>query len=211
MPLALLAACTASGGATAELRVLAFGDSLVQGYGLPERDGFVPQLQAWLAANGEADVELVNAGVSGETTAGGLARIAWTLAEPADAVIVVLGGNDMLRGIDPALVRANLDGLLSEIDARGLPALLVGVPPVSNYGAAYANDFRAVYRDLAGGHGAILYPSFFAGIAEGRSAGEALALMQPDGIHPGAEGVRLVVADIGPAVLELIEEVRVSR
>src|SRR5690606_3409825 len=133
-----------------------FGDSLVQGYGLPEEQGFVPRLEAWLEAQG-ADIDVINAGVSGDTTAGGLARIDWALAEGADAAIVVLGGNDMLRGLDPALVRANLDGILDAIDAAGLPVLLAGVPAVANYGEAYANDFRAIFRVLAAEHGAILY------------------------------------------------------
>jgi acyl-CoA thioesterase-1 len=197
--------------ATAELRILAFGDSLVQGYGLPEPDGFAPQLQSWLAANGAPDVAVINAGVSGDTTAGGLARIDWALAEPADAVIVVLGGNDMLRGIDPALVRTNLDGILTAINTRGLPVLLAGIPAVPNYGEDYASAFRAVYPDLAAQHGAILYRSFFSGMGSGRSPREVQALMQRDGIHPSAEGVSLIVAHMGPSVLELIAVARANQ
>lgn len=209
--LALLAACTTPTNATPEIRILAFGDSLVQGYGLPEQEGFVPRLEAWLAANEAADVDVINAGVSGETTAGGLARIDWALAEGADAVIVVLGGNDMLRGLDSAHVRANLDGILAAIEAAGLPVLLAGVPAVANYGEAYAADFRALYRDLAAEHGAVLFPSFFAGLGEGRSPAEVMGLMQADGIHPNAAGVELIVAAIGPSVLELVEIVRAGR
>ena len=210
--LALLAACTTPGGATAELRLLAFGDSLVQGYGLPEGQGFVPRLEAWLAANGAPDVAVTNAGVSGDTTAGGLARIDWALADDGfDAVIVVLGGNDMLRGLDPAQVRANLDGILAAIEAAGLPVLLAGVPAVANYGEDYARDFRALYRELAATHGAVLYPSFFAGMGEGRSPAEVMGLMQPDGIHPNAAGVELIVAAIGPSVLELVEIAQARR
>lgn len=208
LPLAIVAACAAPGDALAELRILAFGDSLVQGYGLPEAEGFVPRLEAWLAANGAADVTVVNAGVSGDTTAGGLARIGWALGEDADAVIVVLGGNDMLRGLDPALVRANLDGILAEIGGRGLPALVAGVPAIANYGEAYATSFSDVFPELAAAHGAIHYPSFLAGLGEGRSPAEVMALMQPDGIHPSAAGVELIVADIGPYVLELVAEAR---
>jgi acyl-CoA thioesterase-1 len=210
--MAVLTACTtAPSDATAELRILAFGDSLVQGYGLPERDGFVPQLRDWLAANGAADVEVINAGVSGDTTSGGLARIDWTLSEPADAVIVVLGGNDMLRGTDPGLVRANIDGILKAIDARGLPALLAGIPVVPNYGEEYVRAFREIFPDLAAAHGAIAYRSFFAGMGGGRSPREVQALMQPDGIHPSAEGVRLIVAHMGPSVLELIAVARANQ
>jgi acyl-CoA thioesterase-1 len=215
--LVVLAACTTPTDATdtpdttANLRILAFGDSLVQGYGLPEPDGFVPRLHAWLAANGAPDVAVINAGVSGDTTAGGLARIDWALAEPADAVVVVLGGNDMLRGIDPALVRTNRDGILTAIGTRGLPVLLAGIPAVPNYGEAYASAFRAVYPDLAAKHGAILYRSFFSGMGSGRSPREVQALMQRDGIHPSAEGVSLIVAHMGPSVLELIAVARANQ
>ncbi len=209
--LALLAACSTPTGATAELRILAFGDSLVHGYGLPADQGFVPRLQAWLADNDASDIAVINAGVSGDTTAGGLARIDWALAEDVDAVIVVLGGNDMLRGLDPGEVRSNLGGVLTAISAAGLPVLLVGLPPVQNYGEAYASEFRAAYRAVAAEHGAILYPSFFAGMGDGRSPAEVMALMQPDGIHPNAEGVELIVAGIGPTVLELVEMVQARR
>ncbi len=206
--LIVLTACAAPRSATADLRLLAFGDSLVQGYGLPEAQGFAPRLEAWLAANGAPDVEVVNAGVSGDTTAGGLARIGWALGDEVDAVIVVLGGNDMLRGIDPGLVRANLDGILSEIRTRDLPVLLAGIPAVPNYGEDYARHFRAVFPELAEAHGATLYRSFFTGLGQGRSPAEVMALMQPDGIHPSAAGVDLIVADIGPVVLDLIAEAR---
>ena len=209
--LALLAACATPQAAGADLRILAFGDSLVQGYGLPEDQGFVPRLEAWLASNGGADIAVTNAGVSGDTTAGGLARIEWALADNFDAVIVVLGGNDMLRGLDPAHVRANLDGILDATDAAGLPVLLAGVPVVANYGEVYANDFRAIFRDLAAEHGSVLYPSFFAGMGGGRSPAEVMGLMQPDGIHPNAEGVEAIVAGIGPSVLELVEIVQSRR
>ena len=108
-----------AGAAAAEVRILALGDSLTAGYGLPDGEGFVPRLEAWLAANGAADVEIVNGGVSGDTSAGGLARIGWALGDDIDAVIVELGANDMLRGIDPGVTRANLDGILNAIDAAG--------------------------------------------------------------------------------------------
>ncbi len=181
-----------------------FGDSLTQGYGLPEAEGFVPQLQAWLRANGAPDAVVINAGVSGDTTAGGLARIAWTLTDDVDAVIVALGANDLLRGLDPAERRRNLDGILAEIDGRGLPVLLAGLPAPANYGPEYQAAFDAMYPEVAAAHGAILYPNFLAGLGEGRDLNAARALMQPDGIHPNAEGVAAVVAAIGPSVLELI-------
>ena len=203
---ACLAAC--AGPAPAEVRILAFGDSLTQGYGLPEELGFVPQLQAWLDGMGADDVELVNAGVSGDTTAGGRARIAWSLTDEVDAVIVALGGNDMLRGLDPGMVRENLDAILDAIDARGLPVLLAGIPATPNWGEDYAQAFEAMYRELAAEHDAIYYPSFLGGMTRGRSLADALALMQPDGIHPTADGVVEIVEDIGPSVLELAEAAR---
>lgn len=201
--LAIVLALAAPAVACAQPTIAALGDSLTQGYGLPEADGFVPQLQAWLRANGAPDAIVINAGVSGDTTAGGLARIDWTLTDDVDAVIVALGGNDLLRGIDPAESRRNLDGILARIEARGLPVLLAGLPAPANYGPEYQAQFDAIFPELAAAHGADLYPNFLAGIGEGRDLATARALMQPDGVHPNAEGVAAVVAAIGPAVLEL--------
>ena len=129
---ALAALVLLAGAAAAEVRILALGDSLTAGYGLPDGEGFVPRLQAWLAANGAPDVVIVNGGVSGDTSAGGLARIDWALGDDIDGVIVELGANDMLRGIDPAVTRENLDGILDAIDARGLPAIVAGLPAPPN-------------------------------------------------------------------------------
>jgi acyl-CoA thioesterase-1 len=184
--------------------IAALGDSLTQGYGLPEAEGFVPQLQAWLRANGAPEAVVLNAGVSGDTSAGGLSRIDWTLTEDVDAVMVALGGNDLLRGIEPDATRANLDAILEAIEARGLPALVAGLPGPANYGPEYREDFEAIFPELAEAHGAIYVPSFLGGITEGRDIGAARALMQPDGIHPNAEGVAAIVAAIGPSVLELV-------
>jgi acyl-CoA thioesterase-1 len=194
--------------AVAEVRILAFGDSLTQGYGLPEAQGFVPRLQAWLDDNGADDVTIVNAGVSGDTTQGGLARIDWSLTDDVDGVIVALGGNDLLRGIDPAITGANLDGILTAIEAKGLPMILAGLPAPPNYGEDYRRAFKAMYRDLAEEHGAIYYGSFLAGMGQGRSVREIMRLMQPDGIHPNAAGVQAIVDHIGPVVLELAAEAR---
>lgn len=183
--------------------IVALGDSLTQGYGLPEPEGFVPQLQAWLRANGAPQATVINAGVSGDTTAGGLARIGWTLEGEADAVIVALGGNDLLRGLAPEESRANLDGILAAIEARGLPVLLAGLPAPANYGPEFQAAFDAMFPELAEAHGAALYPNFLAGLAEGRDLAAARHLMQPDGIHPNAAGVEAIVAAIGPAALAL--------
>ncbi|WP_372840582.1 arylesterase [Phaeovulum sp.] len=191
----------------APLQIVALGDSLTQGYGLAPEDGLVPQLQAWLVAAG-ADVVVQNAGVSGDTTAGGRARLEWSLAGGADALIVALGGNDLLRGLPPEVSRANLDAILSEADARDLPVLLVGLPAPSNYGAEYQTAFDAIFPDLAAAHGALLLENLLAPImalsAQERSARE---LMQSDGIHPAPEGVQMVVAQLGPKVLDLLAQV----
>ena len=194
--------------AAAEVTILAFGDSLTQGYGLPESDGFVPQLQRWLDENGADDVTLINAGVSGDTTAGGLSRIAWSLDDTIDGVIVALGGNDVLRGLQPDQIRANLDGILTEIDKRDLPVILAGLPAPPNYGSEYQTAFRAIFPDLAEKHGAIYYKSFLGGLGDGRNMLQVMRLFQSDGIHPNAKGVTAIVGHIGPVVLELADEAR---
>ncbi len=196
--------------ALAQAVVAALGDSLTAGYGLPPEDGLVPRLEAWLRERGH-DVRLINAGVSGDTTAGGLSRIGWTLTPEVDAVIVALGGNDFLRGIDPSVARANLDAILDRIDAAGLPALLVGLEVSPNYGPAYKAAFDAIYPDLAAEHGALLEPDFFAAIAQesggGGGLGGAMDFMQPDAIHPNARGVERIVERIGPRVEALLERI----
>ena len=193
---ALTAPLTTPPAAAETLRLVALGDSLTHGYGLAQDEGFVPQLQRWLAGQG-ADVEVVNMGVSGDTTAGGRARLDWALADGADAVIVELGGNDLLRGIDPATSRANLDAMLADLGRREIPVLLAGLEAPLNYGPDYKAAFESMYADLAAAHGAILYRSFLQGVGP--------AMMQPDGIHPDADGVALIVEAIGPAVLALLE------
>ncbi|WP_353473624.1 arylesterase [Salipiger sp. H15] len=188
------------------LEILALGDSLTQGYGLPAPDGLVPQLQGWLAEHGH-EVTIVNGGVSGDTTAGGLSRVAWSLTPEIDAMIVTLGGNDMLRGIDPATARGNLDGILGEAQARNLPVLLVGMTAPGNYGPDYKAQFDAIYPELSEAHGTLLFADFFTGLREGAtSPAELSALMQDDGIHPNAEGVKRVVATLGPSVEALIAQ-----
>lgn len=195
-----LALVLAGGAAAAEpVRVVALGDSLTAGYGLGRGDGFVAQLQGWLDAHG-ADATVIDAGVSGDTTAAGLARVDWTIGGGADAMIVALGGNDFLRGVDPALSRANLDAILDAADAADLPVLLVGIDAGSNYGPAFEAAFDAMYPDLAEEHGTLLQRDWFEGL-RGR---DLAPLMQADGLHPSAAGVALIVDEMGPAVLELI-------
>lgn len=184
--------------------IAALGDSLTQGYGLPQGDGFVPRMQAWLAANG-AEAVLVNAGVSGDTSAGGAARVGWTLTPDVDAMIVTLGGNDLLRGIDPAATRANLEAVLAAADQAGVAVLLVGMTAPGNFGPDYKAEFDAIYPDLAAAHGTLFAESFLAGIAGPDAAlADLMPFLQPDGIHPNAEGVARIVTALGPAVLDLV-------
>ncbi len=192
--------------ATAEPVVIAaLGDSLTQGYGLPEQDGFVPQLQRWLEAEG-ADVRLINAGVSGDTTAGGAARVDWTLTPDVDAMIVALGGNDLLRGIDPSVSRANLETILKAADANSVDVLLVGMQAPGNYGADYKKRFDAMYPELAQQFDTLYAESFFTGLTAEGDPNAAQQFMQPDGIHPNAHGVSLIVQALGPNVVTLAEQ-----
>ena len=197
------------GAAAAEpMTVVALGDSLTAGYGLSDpSQGFVPVLEGWLTAKGH-DVVVQNASVSGDTTPGGLARIGWALGPDADALIVTLGGNDLLRGIDPAASKANLDGILKEAAARKLPVLLVAMKAPGNFGPEYKSAFDGMYGELAASYGALLVEDFFAGLraagADPSDPASLAAFMQPDGLHPNPEGVKLIVEGLGPKVEELI-------
>jgi acyl-CoA thioesterase-1 len=191
--------------------IVALGDSLTAGYGLGDQnDGLVPQLEAWLKAKG-ADVVVQNAGVSGDTTAGGLSRVGWALGPEAAAMIVTLGGNDLLRGLDPASSKASLDGILKEAQTRGLPVLLVAMKAPGNFGPEYKADFDGMYADLATQYDALLVDDFFTGLraagADPSDPASLAAYMQPDGIHPNPEGVKLIVEGLGPKVLELLARV----
>lgn len=182
----------------------ALGDSLTQGYGLPPEDGLVPQLQDWLRDRGH-EVTVINAGVSGDTTAGGLSRIGWTLTPEIDAMMVALGGNDLLRGIDPANSRANLRGILQAAADAEVPVLLVGMQAPGNYGPDYKSAFDSMYPELAAEFGALHVPSFFDGLTDGTDPAQAMgSFMQPDGLHPSAEGVARIVDALGPQVEELL-------
>jgi acyl-CoA thioesterase-1 len=200
------------GGAVAAepVTVVALGDSLTAGYGLPPEEGLVPQLEGWLKEAG-VDAVVQNAGVSGDTTAGGASRVDWALGPDADALIVTLGGNDMMRGLPPEEVEANLTAILANAKERGLPILLVGMQAPTNFGPEYKAAFDALYPALATEYGALLLPDFFDGF---RAAGAELTdpasfsvWMQADGIHPNAEGVKLIVQALGPKVQELLASV----
>ena len=190
--------------AAEEVVIAALGDSLTQGYGLPAEDGFVPQLERWLQARGH-DVRMINAGVSGDTTAGGLSRVGWTLTGEVDGMIVALGGNDLLRGIDPAVSRENLAGILEAAQAAGVAVLLVGLEAPGNYGPDYKAAFEGMYPDLAEEYDTLLARDFLGAFSAVEDRETAMAeLMQPDGIHPSAEGVALIVEALGPKVEALV-------
>lgn len=186
------------------LRILALGDSLSAGYQLPAEAAFPVQLEAALKARGH-DVIVINAGVSGDTTAAGLARLDWSLGEGADAVIVELGANDALRGLPTASARANLDRIVASLSERGIPVLLAGIAAPRNMGDEYVAAFERMYAEIAAEHDAILYPNFLEGIPI--SAETVL----PDGIHPTQKGVAIIVEGILPKVEELIERAAAAR
>ncbi|WP_058278726.1 arylesterase [Ruegeria atlantica] len=202
--MALLFACCGFAATAEPLVIAALGDSLTQGYGLPEQDGFVPQLDQWLKDQG-ADVQLINAGVSGDTTAGGAARVDWTLTPDVDAMIVALGGNDLLRGIDPAVSRAHLETIVTSARAAEVEVLLIGMQAPGNYGVDYKQAFDAMYPDLAKAYQLVFAESFFEGLQPNGDPNAVRQFMQPDGIHPNKEGVARIVAALGPYVLELVE------
>ncbi|WP_369953010.1 arylesterase [Sedimentitalea sp. XS_ASV28] len=194
-----------------QVTIAALGDSLTQGYGLLQQDGFVPQLQGWLRGQG-ADVTVINAGVSGDTTAGGAARVAWTLTPEVDGMIVALGGNDLLRGIAPEVSRSNLDKILAAASQADVDVLLVGMQAPGNYGPEYKAAFDALYPELAAQYGALYEENFFAGIAGETSDPAGMRkFMQEDGIHPNPEGVRMIVGVIGPRVLDLVKQIEAAQ
>jgi acyl-CoA thioesterase-1 len=185
----------------AAVEIVALGDSLTAGYQLAPGDGFVPQLQAYLRARGQ-NVRVRNGGVSGDTSAGGRARLDWVLSPSTKAVIVELGANDMLRGISPTLTRKNLEAILIELKKRNLPVLLAGMMAAPNLGPAYARAFNPIYRKLAEKYDAVYYPFFLEGIAADRSLNLA------DGIHPNREGIAVIVKNISPSVEKLLARIK---
>ncbi len=188
----------ASMAAARPVRILALGDSLTAGWGLPEDAAFPAQLQRALAADGR-DVQVLDGGVSGDTTADGLARLDWALADHPDAVLVELGANDALRGVDPAETSANLDAILTRLQRARLPVLLAGMLAPPNLGRAYGDRFAAIYPRLAKAHDVVFYPFFLDGVAA------VPALTQHDGLHPTQAGVAVIVRRILPAVTRLLD------
>jgi acyl-CoA thioesterase I len=186
------------------INIVAFGDSLTAGYGLSANDAFPAQLQRALNAKGLA-VKVVNAGVSGDTTVGGLSRLDWSVPDGTEAVILELGANDALRGFDPAITRKTLDTMLRRFQERKIPVLLCGMVAPPNLGAEYGGAFNSIYPDLAAQTGAMLYPFFLTGVAADPK------LNQGDGLHPTAAGVAVIVDRILPQVEQLIARAKGSR
>lgn len=185
--------------AAAQVEIVAFGDSLTAGYGVGPGESFPEQLEAALRARGQ-DVTVANAGVSGDTASDGLARLEWSIPAEADIVIVELGSNDALRGIDPAVTRKALSEILAKLGGRGQSALLAGALAPPNLGDAYAEKFNPIYPELAAEHGVPLYRFFLDGVAADPK------LNQPDGMHPNAEGVAKIVEAMLPDIEALVKK-----
>lgn len=195
-------AATEAAATTDGRLVVAFGDSLFAGYNLAQDEGFAPALQSALAAAGKP-ARVFNAGVSGDTSAAGRQRLAFVLDgldRKPDLVIVGLGANDMLRGLKPTETRANLDAILTELKARGIPAMLTGMVAAPNMGADYAAAFNRIYPDLAKQYGVPLYPFFLDGVITNR------ALLLGDGIHPNKAGIDTIVGRVAPLVEERLPD-----
>ncbi len=182
------------------ITIVALGDSLTEGYRLKPEETFPAQLEAHLKALGK-DVTLINGGVPSDTSAGGKARLNWVLKQQPQIVIVALGANDMLRSIDPTLTHANLDSILQTLTQKNIVVVLAGMKSAMNMGPHYAAKFNKIYPALAKKHGVVLYPFFLEGVARKSS------LNLPDGLHPNAKGVRVIVEGIMPSVLKALDAV----
>ncbi len=196
---ALAFAC--AGASAAEFRLAAFGDSLMDGYGLPAGAGFIPRMQEQLAGMGLA-VEVTDHAVSGDTTSDGLFRVSSVIASEPDGVLLALGSNDALRAIRPEATRDNLDDMLAEFGRAGVPVMLVGAQAPLNWGPQYKNSFDRIYTDLAERHGVELYPFILEGVALVPS------LNQDDGLHPNGEGIGVMVGLMAPSVAGFVESAR---
>lgn len=199
---ALNAADSASN--VSEIEILAFGDSLTAGYGLPIGDGFTDQLQVWLRAKSGKSIKVINGGVSGDTSSGARARLDWALAPikggKPDLVILELGANDALRGVAPEITRENIDAMVKLLKDRGIKVLVAGMIATPSWGREYSQTFDAIFPDVAKKYSVPLYPFFLEGVAAD------MALNQSDGLHPTKEGVAIIVSKMGPKVLEALSQ-----
>lgn len=190
--------------AQAPLKIVAFGDSLTAGYGLPAQEAFPARLERALKAKG-ISVEIENAGVSGDTASGGLGRIDWSIPDGTDAVILELGANDMLRGIDPKVTREALDAILAKLKERKIAVLLCGMRAAPNLGGEYGREFESIFEDLARKYHVIFYPFFLDGVTT------QTRFVMRDGLHPNAAGVDAIVAGIMPKMEELVARVNAKK
>jgi len=191
-----------SPGNSPAIEILAFGDSLTAGYGLPTGEGFTDQLEVWLNENSGQIVKVVNGGVSGDTSSGGRSRLDWALSPikegQPDLVILQLGANDALRGVSPDVTRDNIDAMVKTLSGRKIPILIAGMLATPSWGDTYGQAFNSIYPDMATKYNVPLYPFFLDGVAT------HAALNQPDGLHPTKEGVAIIVDKIGPMVLDAL-------
>jgi acyl-CoA thioesterase I len=190
---AVIAPLPAAHAQSNPIRLVALGDSLSAGYNLPQEAAFPVALERALKAKGYK-VEVVNAGVSGDTSSGGLDRLDWSVPDGTDGVILELGANDMLRGLDPAGTRKNIEAIVERLKSRDIPVMLAGMYASRNLGPEYVQKFDGIYPDIAKKHDLVLYPFFLDGVAGDRS------LNLPDGMHPTAKGVEIIVERILPSV-----------
>ena len=199
--MSLGAASAPASGPAKDVHILAFGDSLTAGYGLPRGQGFAPQLEDALRRNG-VRAFVTGAGVSGNTVSQGRARLKWTLdglKTKPDLAIVALGGNDMLRGLPPRQTRADMDAIVAEFDKRGIPVLVAGMLAAPNLGSQYVSEFNSIFPDVARKYNASLYPFFLAGVAGNPQ------LNLPDRVHPNFQGIKRMVSGILPNVIGAID------
>lgn len=187
-------------------KVFILGDSITHGFGLPEEEGLVNQLSNWFSNNGTA-VSFINGGVSGDTTAGGLERLSWSLTEDISAVIVALGSNDVLRGFPPEITKENLSAIIDIAQGNKVPVLLIGTYAPGNYGEEYKSNFDAIFTDLADEKNIAYIDSYLKPLLDEVSKGkDVMHLLQADGLHPNPNGVRVVVEYIFPQLLKFLQE-----
>ena len=190
-------------------KVFILGDSITHGFGLPEEEGLVNQLSNWFSNNGTA-VSFINGGVSGDTTAGGVERLSWSLTEDISAVIVALGSNDVLRGFPPEITKENLSAIIDIAQGNKVPVLLIGTYAPGNYGEEYKSNFDAIFTDLAEEKNIAYIDSYLKPLLDEVSKGkDVMHLLQADGLHPNPNGVRVVVEYISPQLLKFLQETNI--
>lgn len=197
-----LAVAGATSADDADIQILALGDSLTAGYGLPAGEGFTDQLEVWLNERTEQSVRVVNGGVSGDTSTGGRSRMDWALAPinggRPDLVILELGANDALRGVSPDITRENIEAMVKTLTERNIPVLIAGMLASPSWGPDYEASFNSIYPDMSEKYDVPLYPFFLDGVATIEK------LNQDDGLHPTAEGVAIIVGKIGPMIQDIV-------